>query len=193
LPWWQRREVLLGGALLACGLVVGLLIGLALGRRTAPVASLALPGNTWRLKYQDKEPKDPFRRDSFLEFREDGTLVEIRTQPGGTSSGDLGKYRIVDGGEIALDIPAQVKWRVAGGRFAVVMAGENLILESRANSERVYLHHLTQADDEPGRHVAQEGLKQLRDDVQRQESMSQVRHMEVMNQLRQIASKPGAK
>jgi hypothetical protein len=153
-----------------------------LGSRSETAASFALPGNTWRLKYQGKEP---LGKDSFLEFKEDGSLVEKRSSgPGTWGWGDIGQYKIISRDEIMIEISPATKWRVGGGRFAVVLAGDNVVLENRINSDRVFLHRLTQASDEPGQQVLP---------ISQEESMrrntEESRHNEMMSVLRQIAAK----
>jgi hypothetical protein len=124
-------------------------------------------------------------KDSFLEFKEDGSLVEISSSgPGQWGWGDIGKYTIVSRDEIAVEITPPREWRVGSGRFAVVIAGDNLVLENRSKSDRVFLHRLTQANDEPARRFLQVSQEELM-----RQNREEQRHQEMMTLLRQIATK----
>jgi hypothetical protein len=175
LPSWRRRGLLSGCLLLACGVLLGLLAGGSWGRRGDTGAPLALPGNTWRLKHSGK--------DSFLEFREDGVLVEMMSPaPGLWGRADIGKYTITSHEEISIEIAALKEPRMTSGRFKVILAGDNLVLESRSRSDRVFLRRLTQASDEPGQqNVSHEELARR--------AREEGRHQEIMNMLRLIATK----
>jgi hypothetical protein len=176
LPSWRRQRLLSSCLLLACGAILGLLAGWSWGRRGDTWASLALPGSTWRLKNPGG--------DSFLEFREDGVLVEARSHgPGAWGRADLGKYTITSYDEISLEISTHPREpRVASGRFKVILAGDNLVLEKRSRSERIFLRRLTQASDEPRpQQVSHEEL------VRR--SQEESRHQQIMQMLGQIATK----
>jgi hypothetical protein len=136
--WWQRREILLGGCvLLTCGVVVGLVVGWSVGKRIDPPAALALPGNKWRLKSQGQDQYGG--KDSFIEFKEDSSLVtKYNRSMGVVESGNIGKYKIGARDEITIELDPGEQWRVVGGRFKVMLAGDNVILESQSNSERVF-------------------------------------------------------
>jgi hypothetical protein len=180
--WWRRREALLAACvLLGCGAFVGLLAGWSLGRRSEPATALALPGHTWRLKGQGKEP---FNKDTLLEFREDGSLFEKPDSPPGSGlvSIGIGQYSITARDEITIKLGLTSKWRVGSGRLTVVMAGDNLVLESASNSDRLFLHRLQEADE-----PAKQSSEELR--RQREEMQQERRHQEMMGLLRQIADR----
>jgi hypothetical protein len=90
--------------------------------------------------------------------------------------GDIGKYTIISRDEITVEITPPREWRVGSGRFAVVIAGDNLVLESRFKSDRVFLHRLTQANDEPARRFLQVPQEELV-----RQNQEEQRHQEMMN------------
>ena len=130
-----RKASLVGAvAGAACGAIVALVAAWYFSTSGEAAGAYALPGSTWRTKHEGK--------DIFLEFKEDMILMNWDAPPGAPSrgEGDFGHYEIIGRNEFRLDSP------MGRGRFAVFLAGENVVLENRSTSARIFLHHVWQPD-----------------------------------------------